>query len=175
MYNINSKYNPITFNDVITDKRYILHNKLYNDALNKYFLEQYNKYVKENNLNNYDYNTYLHEFIHKKHWVETNINKDNYFLPSSVICINKTFPFTKEKINLEKYWNNEYLNKQKPNMDEHIINNDNKLYQYEVCYYDYVNGNVVLNNKLNDDELELKFNELNNKIKINENIFYKKY
>jgi hypothetical protein len=39
MYNINSKYNPITFNDVITDKQYILHNKLYNDALNKYFLE----------------------------------------------------------------------------------------------------------------------------------------
>ena len=81
--NFNNVSNKMKFDDYVYDKYNIIHQKLYDDALNKL--------IDERNYNRDDY-----RFIE--------IKQNEYYQPSLVYVQSIYPPFTTEKISLEKYW-----------------------------------------------------------------------
>lgn len=162
--NINNVYNPISFNDIVKDKQLIIHNRLYKDALSKYLID----------ISNNDkeiYNSYINDYK----FIEIN-NNDNYLEPTYVMKIKVSYPFNKEKIFLGKYWNNKYLKDIQTKYENLIIqHNKENIDLSEIEYYDYINEKVQLGNKYNNNKILIKFSDLNNKIKPNKYMFYKKY
>jgi hypothetical protein len=180
--NINNIYNPISFNDVVQNKTNTIHNTLFNDALNRYICYtaynmsySYNLSYSYNTIYNYNdiYEHCINDLITSYKWVERIVNND-YIMPSYVLQIYRKKPFNKKLIDLTKYWNNEYIIKQKSNNDIIKDKENNELLTIsEIEYYDYIKEKVQLGNKENDDKITIKFSELNEKIKPNKNLFFK--
>lgn len=177
--NINNIYNPISFTGVLNNKYEKIHILLYKTALFNYFDYIIRTELGDDKDDITKYNEKLNELLQNNKWVEIDRHKD-YKEPTKVLRISKNKPFTKEKIDLTKYWNNEYLVKYDTQLENLLFTQNNEnLINSEIEYYDYINERVQLGNKFTNDKIIINFKDLNNatqnKIKPNKNLFYSKY
>ena len=155
----------ITYHDYVTNKLDNVHNMLFDDALQKYMLE-------------HGYNDL------KQKYRIIDIKREIYFEPS----IAKLIPKHKKKkkklnIDLEQYWNNDYIVKNifldyrvKPiannlaeygdtyRQDTKDINNA-RIYDAEIIEWDYVRGRAKLRSRVWNIDFYIDYKYINSDVK----------
>lgn len=140
---------PVKFNDYINNKYNIIHKELYECALKKLF----------NNLN-------INENIINDKYKIIEIKNKEFFMPSSIILIDREFPFKKEIYDLTQYWPEYIFNKNNYNDINYNIEKYNDL---EIVYIDYVKGIVIMESRYNNIKINVSFDLIDyNNIKIGE-------
>ena len=159
----------ITYHDYVTNKLDNVHNMLFDDALQKYMLE-------------HGYNEL------KQKYRIIDIKREIYFEPSVAKLIPKhNIDGKKLNIDLEKYWNNDYIVKNifldyrvKPianNLSEYgdtyrqdtrqytkDINNA-RIYDAEIIEWDYVRGRAKLRSRVWNIEFYIDYKYINSDVK----------
>ena len=155
----------ITYHDYVTNKLDNVHNMLFDDALQKYMLE-------------HGYNDL------KQKYRIIDIKREIYFEPSVAKLIPKhNIDGKKLNIDLEKYWNNDYIVKNifldyrvKPianNLAEYgdIYRQDTKdinnarIYDAEIIEWDYVRGRAKLRSRVWNIEFYIDYKYINSDVK----------
>ena len=155
----------ITYHDYVTNKLDNVHNMLFDDALQKYMLE-------------HGYNDL------KQKYRIIDIKREIYFEPSIAKLIPKhNIDDKKLNIDLEKYWNNDYIVKNifldyrvKPiannlaeygdtyRQDTRDINNA-RIYDAEIIEWDYVRGRAKLRSRVWNIEFYVDYKYINSDVK----------
>lgn len=155
----------ITYHDYVTNKLDNVHNMLFDDALQKYMLE-------------HGYNDL------KQKYRIIDIKREIYFEPSIAKLIPKhNIDGKKLNIDLEKYWNNDYIVKNifldyrvKPiannlaeygdisRQDTMDINNA-RIYDAEIIEWDYVRGRAKLRSRVWNIEFYIDYKYINSDVK----------
>lgn len=155
----------ITYHDYVTNKLDNVHNMLFDDALQKYMLE-------------HGYNDL------KQKYRIIDIKREIYFEPSIAKLIPKhNIDGKKLNIDLEQYWNNDYIVKNifldyrvKPianNLAEYgdtyrqntrDINNA-RIYDAEIIEWDYVRGRAKLRSRVWNIEFYIDYKYINSDVK----------
>ena len=155
----------ITYHDYVTNKLDNVHNMLFDDALQKYMLE-------------HGYNDL------KQKYRIIDIKREIYFEPSIAKLIPKhNIDGKKLNIDLEKYWNNDYIVKNifldyrvKPiannlaeygdtyRQDTRDINNA-RIYDAEIIEWDYVRGRAKLRSRVWNIEFYVDYKYINSDVK----------
>lgn len=155
----------ITYHDYVTNKLDNVHNMLFDDALQKYMLE-------------HGYNDL------KQKYRIIDIKREIYFEPSVAKLIPKhNIDGKKLNIDLEKYWNNDYIVKNifldyrvKPiannlaeygdtyRQDTRDINNA-RIYDAEIIEWDYVRGRAKLRSRVWNIEFYVDYKYINSDVK----------
>lgn len=155
----------ITYHDYVTNKLDNVHNMLFDDALQKYMLE-------------HGYNDL------KQKYRIIDIKREIYFEPSVAKLIPKhNIDSKKLNIDLEHYWNNDYIVKNifldyrvKPiannlaeygdiyQQDTEDINNA-RIYDAEIIEWDYVRGRAKLRSRVWDTEFYVDYKYTNSEVK----------
>lgn len=155
----------ITYHDYVTNKLDNVHNMLFDDALQKYMLE-------------YGYNDL------KQKYRIIDIKREIYFEPSIAKLIPKhNIDGKKLNIDLEQYWNNDYIVKNifldysvKPiannlaeygdisRQDTQDINNA-RIYDAEIIEWDYVRGRAKLRSRVWNIEFYVDYKYINSDVK----------
>ena len=155
----------ITYHDYVTNKLDNVHNMLFDDALQKYMLE-------------HGYNEL------KQKYRIIDIKREIYFEPSVAKLIPKhNIDGKKLNIDLEKYWNNDYIVKNifldyrvKPiannlaeygdisRQDTTNINNA-RIYDAEIIEWDYVRGRAKLRSRVWNIEFYIDYKYINSDVK----------
>ena len=160
----------ITYHDYVTNKLDNVHNMLFDDALQKYMLE-------------HGYNDL------KQKYRIIDIKREIYFEPSVAKLIPKhNIDDKKLNIDLEKYWNNDYivknifldyrvkpiannfaeyrfkLAKDIPQQDTTDIKNA-CIYDAEIVEWDYVRGRAKLRSRVWDTEFYVDYKYTNSEVK----------
>ena len=155
----------ITYHDYVTNKLDNVHNMLFDDALQKYMLE-------------HGYNDL------KQKYRIIDIKREIYFEPSVAKLIPKhNIDGKKLNIDLEKYWNNDYIVKNifldykvKPiannlaeygdtyRQDTTNINNA-RIYDAEIIEWDYVRGRAKLRSRVWNIEFYVDYKYINSDVK----------
>ena len=155
----------ITYHDYVTNKLDNVHNMLFDDALQKYMLE-------------HGYNDL------KQKYRIIDIKREIYFEPSVAKLIPKhNIDGKKLNINLEHYWNNDYIVKNifldyrvKPiannlaeygdtyRQDTTNINNA-RIYDAEIIEWDYVRGRAKLRSRVWNIEFYVDYKYINSDVK----------
>lgn len=155
----------ITYHDYVTNKLDNVHNMLFDDALQKYMLE-------------HGYNDL------KQKYRIIDIKREIYFEPSIAKLIPKhNIDGKKLNIDLEKYWNNDYIVKNifldyrvKPiannlaeygdtyRQDTRDINNA-RIYDAEIIEWDYVRGRAKLRSRVWNIEFYIDYKYINSDVK----------
>lgn len=132
-------------------------------------IEAYNKAKENFLLKNPQYKEYS--------WIE--IRNDDWYKPSNAIIIQPIWPFSKKRINLDKYWPNMNYDSTK-NKWQDILISDGVPYDYEIVYIDYIKSKVKIRNRINDDIRWVDFDRLSKDMNVSANFslddtFSKKY
>lgn len=155
----------ITYHDYVTNKLDNVHNMLFDDALQKYMLE-------------HGYNDL------KQKYRIIDIKREIYFEPSVAKLIPKhNIDDKKLNIDLEQYWNNDYIVKNifldyrvKPiannlaeygdtyRQDTTDINNA-RIYDAEIIEWDYVRGRAKLRSRVWNIEFYVDYKYINSDVK----------
>ena len=155
----------ITYHDYVTNKLDNVHNMLFDDALQKYMLE-------------HGYNDL------KQKYRIIDIKREIYFEPSIAKLIPKhNIDDKKLNIDLEQYWNNDYIVKNifldyrvKPiannlaeygdtyRQDTKDINNA-RIYDAEIIEWDYVRGRAKLRSRVWNIEFYIDYKYINSDVK----------
>lgn len=155
----------ITYHDYVTNKLDNVHNMLFDDALQKYMLE-------------HGYNDL------KQKYRIIDIKREIYFEPSVAKLIPKhNIDDKKLNIDLEQYWNNDYIVKNifldyrvKPiannlaeygdisRQDTMDINNA-RIYDAEIIEWDYVRGRAKLRSRVWNIEFYIDYKYINSDVK----------
>ena len=155
----------ITYHDYVTNKLDNVHNMLFDDALQKYMLE-------------HGYNDL------KQKYRIIDIKREIYFEPSVAKLIPKhNIDDKKLNIDLEQYWNNDYIVKNifldyrvKPiannlaeygdtyRQDTEDINNA-RIYDAEIIEWDYVRGRAKLRSRVWNIEFYVDYKYINSDVK----------
>ena len=155
----------ITYHDYVTNKLDNVHNMLFDDALQKYMLE-------------HGYNDL------KQKYRIIDIKREIYFEPSVAKLIPKhNIDDKKLNIDLEQYWNNDYIVKNifldyrvKPiannfaeygdtyRQDTEDINNA-RIYDAEIIEWDYVRGRAKLRSRVWNIEFYIDYKYINSDVK----------
>ena len=155
----------ITYHDYVTNKLDNVHNMLFDDALQKYMLE-------------HGYNDL------KQKYRIIDIKREIYFEPSVAKLIPKhNIDDKKLNIDLEQYWNNDYIVKNifldyrvKPiannlaeygdtyRQDTKDINNA-RIYDAEIIEWDYVRGRAKLRSRVWNIEFYIDYKYINSDVK----------
>ena len=155
----------ITYHDYVTNKLDKVHNMLFDDALQKYMLE-------------HGYND-----LKQKYRIR-DIKREIYFEPSVAKLIPKhNIDDKKLNIDLEQYWNNDYIVKNifldyrvKPiannlaeygdtyRQDTEDINNA-RIYDAEIIEWDYVRGRAKLRSRVWNIEFYVDYKYINSDVK----------
>ena len=155
----------ITYHDYVTNKLDNVHNMLFDDALQKYMLE-------------HGYNDL------KQKYRIIDIKREIYFEPSVAKLIPKhNIDGKKLNIDLEQYWNNDYIVKNifldyrvKPiannlaeygdisRQDTMDINNA-RIYDAEIIEWDYVRGRAKLRSRVWNIEFYVDYKYINSDVK----------
>lgn len=128
---------PVKFNDYILNKYNVIHNELYDTALQKL--------CKAIHI---DYHTIYSQYK----LIE--IKNTEFYLPSKVILITTTFPFSKKTYDLTPYWPEYVFNKYTYN---DILFDNEKYKNMEIIYIDYVKGTITLQSRQNDIVVKVGF------------------
>ena len=167
----------ITYHDYVTNKLDNVHNMLFDDALQKYMLDNLWRDSKEE--------FYEHGYNDLKHKYRIiDIKREIYFEPSVAKLIPKhNIDSKKLNIDLEKYWNNDYIVKNifldyrvKPiannlaeygdisRQDTMDINNA-RIYDAEIIEWDYVRGRAKLRSRVWNIEFYIDYKYINSDVK----------
>lgn len=169
----------ITYHDYVTNKLDNVHNMLFDDALQKYMLENPNLLQSSNEefyKNGYDKLKEKYRII--------DIKREIYFEPSVAKLIPKhNIDSKKLNIDLEQYWNNDYVVKNifldyrvKPiannlaeygdisRQDTMDINNA-RIYDAEIIEWDYVRGRAKLRSRVWNIEFYIDYKYINSDVK----------
>lgn len=167
----------ITYHDYVTNKLDNVHNMLFDDALQKYMLENLWRDSKEE-FYEHGYNEL------KREYRIIDIKREIYFEPSVAKLIPKhNIDDKKLNIDLEQYWNNDYVVKNifldyrvKPiannlaeygdtyRQDTRDINNA-CIYDAEIIEWDYVRGRAKLRSRVWNIEFYVDYKYINSDVK----------
>ena len=169
----------ITYHDYVTNKLDNVHNMLFDDALQKYML------ANPNLLHSSNEEFYKSEYDKlKANYRIIDIKREIYFEPSVAKLIPKhNIDDKKLNIDLEQYWNNDYVVKNifldyrvKPiannlaeygdtyRQDTTNINNA-RIYDAEIIEWDYVRGRAKLRSRVWDTEFYVDYKYTNSEVK----------
>lgn len=167
----------ITYHDYVTNKLDNVHNMLFDDALQKYMLDNLWIDSKEE-FYEHGYNELKQEYR------IIDIKREIYFEPSVAKLIPKhNIDNKKLNIDLEQYWNNDYIVKNifldyrvKPiannlaeygdisRQDTRDINNA-RIYDAEIIEWDYVRGRAKLRSRVWNIEFYIDYKYINSDVK----------
>ena len=167
----------ITYHDYVTNKLDNVHNMLFDDALQKYMLDKLWIDSKEE-FYEHGYNELKQEYR------IIDIKREIYFEPSVAKLIPKhNIDDKKLNIDLEQYWNNDYVVKNifldyrvKPiannlaeygdisRQDTQDINNA-RIYDAEIIEWDYVRGRAKLRSRVWNIEFYVDYKYINSDVK----------
>ena len=166
----------ITYHDYVTNKLDNVHNMLFDDALQKYMLDNLWR-DSEEEFYEHGYNNL------KQKYRIIDIKREIYFEPSVAKLIPKHNIDEKLNIDLEQYWNNDYVVKNifldyrvKPiannlaeygdisRQDTTDINNA-RIYDAEIIEWDYVRGRAKLRSRVWDTEFYIDYKYTNSEVK----------
>lgn len=166
----------ITYHDYVTNKLDNVHNMLFDDALQKYMLD--------NLWHNSEEEFYEHGYNDlKQKYRIIDIKREIYFEPSVAKLISKYNIDKKPNIDLEHYWNNDYIVKNifldyrvKPianNLAEYrdIFQQDTEdinnacIYDAEIIEWDYVRGRAKLRSRVWNIEFYIDYKYINSDVK----------
>lgn len=166
----------ITYHDYVTNKLDNVHNMLFDDALQKYMLENLWR-DSEEEFYEHGYNDLKQEYR------IIDIKREIYFEPSVAKLIPKHNIDEKLNIDLERYWNNDYIVKNifldyrvKPiannlaeygdisRQDTTDINNA-RIYDAEIIEWDYVRGRAKLRSRVWNIEFYIDYKYINSDVK----------
>lgn len=167
----------ITYHDYVTNKLDNVHNMLFDDALQKYMLDKLWRDSKEE-FYEHGYNELKQEYR------IIDIKREIYFEPSIAKLIPKhNIDGKKLNIDLEQYWNNDYIVKNifldyrvKPiannlaeygdisRQDTQDINNA-RIYDAEIIEWDYVRGRAKLRSRVWNIEFYVDYKYINSDVK----------
>lgn len=167
----------ITYHDYVTNKLDNVHNMLFDDALQKYMLDNLWIDSKEE-FYEHGYNELKQEYR------IIDIKREIYFEPSVAKLIPKhNIDNKKLNIDLEQYWNNDYIVKNifldyrvKPiannlaeygdisRQDTMDINNA-RIYDAEIIEWDYVRGRAKLRSRVWNIEFYIDYKYINSDVK----------
>lgn len=167
----------ITYHDYVTNKLDNVHNMLFDDALQKYMLDNLWRDSKEE-FYEHGYNDLKQEYR------IIDIKREIYFEPSVAKLIPKhNIDDKKLNIDLEQYWNNDYVVKNifldyrvKPiannlaeygdisRQDTKDINNA-RIYDAEIIEWDYVRGRAKLRSRVWNIEFYIDYKYINSDVK----------
>lgn len=138
----------VKFNDFVNNTYDIIHEKLYNAALEEFVKDMASKEEPAVTPEEYKRTHTLIEF-----------KDDEYYKPSTVLVISKKRPYTKQTYYLLDYWNTYYY-KSKKFLSNILESNGDDLY-YEITHIDYIRGIITLESKITGDIIETTFDKLN--------------
>ena len=167
----------ITYHDYVTNKLDNVHNMLFDDALQKYMLDNLWRDSKE------EFYEHGYNDLKQKYRI-IDIKREIYFEPSIAKLIPKhNIDDKKLNIDLEKYWNNDYIVKNifldyrvKPiannlaeygdtyRQDTTNINNA-RIYDAEIIEWDYVRGRAKLRSRVWNIEFYVDYKYINSDVK----------
>lgn len=166
----------ITYHDYVTNKLDNVHNMLFDDALQKYMLDNLWRDSKE------EFYEHGYNDLKQKYRI-IDIKREIYFEPSVAKLIPKHNIDEKLNIDLEQYWNNDYVVKNifldyrvKPianNLAEYgdISRQDTKdinnacIYDAEIIEWDYVRGRAKLRSRVWNIEFYVDYKYINSDVK----------
>lgn len=167
----------ITYHDYVTNKLDNVHNMLFDDALQKYMLDKLWIDSKE------EFYEHGYNELKQKYRI-IDIKREIYFEPSVAKLIPKyNIDDKKLNIDLEQYWNNDYVVKNifldyrvKPiannlaeygdisRQDTTNINNA-RIYDAEIIEWDYVRGRAKLRSRVWNIEFYIDYKYINSDVK----------
>ena len=167
----------ITYHDYVTNKLDNVHNMLFDDALQKYMLDKLWIDSKE------EFYEHGYNELKQKYRI-IDIKREIYFEPSVAKLIPKhNIDDKKLNIDLEQYWNNDYIVKNifldyrvKPiannlaeygdtyRQDTKDINNA-RIYDAEIIEWDYVRGRAKLRSRVWNIEFYVDYKYINSDVK----------
>ena len=167
----------ITYHDYVTNKLDNVHNMLFDDALQKYMLDKLWIDSKE------EFYEHGYNELKQKYRI-IDIKREIYFEPSVAKLIPKhNIDDKKLNIDLEQYWNNDYVVKNifldyrvKPiannlaeygdtyRQDTKNINNA-RIYDAEIIEWDYVRGRAKLRSRVWNIEFYIDYKYINSDVK----------
>lgn len=166
----------ITYHDYVTNKLDNVHNMLFDDALQKYMLDNLWRDSKE------EFYEHGYNDLKQKYRI-IDIKREIYFEPSVAKLIPKHNIDEKLNIDLEQYWNNDYVVKNifldyrvKPiannlaeygdisRQDTTDINNA-RIYDAEIIEWDYVRGRAKLRSRVWNIEFYVDYKYINSDVK----------
>ena len=167
----------ITYHDYVTNKLDNVHNMLFDDALQKYMLDKLWIDSKE------EFYEHGYNELKQKYRI-IDIKREIYFEPSVAKLIPKhNIDDKKLNIDLEQYWNNDYVVKNifldyrvKPiannlaeygdtyRQDTEDINNA-RIYDAEIIEWDYVRGRAKLRSRVWNIEFYVDYKYINSDVK----------
>ena len=166
----------ITYHDYVTNKLDNVHNMLFDDALQKYMLDNLWR-ASEEEFYEHGYNDL------KQKYRIIDIKREIYFEPSVAKLIPKHNIDEKLNIDLTQYWNNDYVVKNifldyrvKPianNLAEYgdISRQDTRdinnacIYDAEIIEWDYVRGRAKLRSRVWNIEFYIDYKYINSEVK----------
>ena len=169
----------ITYHDYVTNKLDNVHNMLFDDALQKYMLANPNLLQSSNE----EFYKSGYDKLKEKYRI-IDIKREIYFEPSVAKLIPKhNIDRKKLNIDIEKYWNNDYIVKNifldyrvKPiannlaeygdisRQDTMDINNA-RIYDAEIIEWDYVRGRAKLRSRVWNIEFYIDYKYINSDVK----------
>ena len=169
----------ITYHDYVTNKLDNVHNMLFDDALQKYMLANPNLLQSSNE----EFYKSGYDKLKEKYRI-IDIKREIYFEPSVAKLIPKhNIDGKKLNIDLEKYWNKDYIVKNifldyrvKPiannlaeygeisRQDTMYINNA-RIYDAEIIEWDYVRGRAKLRSRVWNIEFYIDYKYINSDVK----------
>lgn len=166
----------ITYHDYVTNKLDNVHNMLFDDALQKYMLDNLWRDSKE------EFYKSGYDKLKEKYRI-IDIKREIYFEPSVAKLIPKHNIDEKLNIDLTQYWNNDYVVKNifldyrvKPianslaeygdisRQDTMDINNA-RIYDAEIIEWDYVRGRAKLRSRVWNIEFYIDYKYINSDVK----------
>ena len=167
----------ITYHDYVTNKLDNVHNMLFDDALQKYMLDKLWRDSKE------EFYEHGYNELKQKYRI-IDIKREIYFEPSIAKLIPKhNIGDKKLNIDLEQYWNNDYVVKNifldyrvKPiannlaeygdtyRQDTTNINNA-RIYDAEIIEWDYVRGRAKLRSRVWNIDFYIDYKYINSDVK----------
>lgn len=143
---------PISVTDYVANKYDKVHAQLYNNALQKY-LTEHQEYM-----------------LYRSAYNFIEIKQPEYWMPSYVNIISKHYPYEKNKVWLDSYWN-KYQNKNKHYSYTYI--DEDTIKDAEVIYMNYVTGEATMKSKFTDVEFTVPFSKLNGDTPVSDEIIQK--
>lgn len=115
-------------------------------------------------------NKYIDEIckLYKRYHKFVEIKNSEYWMPSSIFIISKIAPFTKETVNLDKYWNTIQSNNMYELKDLKITKEN--ILDSEIIEINYVSGKAKLQSRSTDIIYEVPFKYLDENTNVSDEL-----
>lgn len=156
----NIKYNqllynsrPVRFDEFMTNKYDKIHHQLFEDALLKFILSLNDPECKS-----------IKDFKKLYNFIE--FKNDEYWQPSKMVYITKSYPYKKRNVDLTEFWNTYQETKNESIENVKFDSEQKHIDMFELTDIDYIKGKVKLRDKMKNIEFWTTFNRINDKINV---------